>query len=261
MEIQKFIYFSGMDCFTSEQKEKTIEYLINKALSILETNKTRNINIINFIKTYPVYFIGIKGNSVLVKGHSDENWVYISSRKEEFGNVLQLIDKNDTCFAVLDDWMIYSIINGRKVEVSLSSLKLVYEGNTLKQEFEEKIHKLNLEHAQYIYDKSKYKNVVTVDYIAERIQNGIAYGIFDKGILAAWAITHDDGAIGFLNVIGKYRRKGYAYALTARIINALLEKDDIPFVHIEETNEPSLNLAKKIGFKEERRVSWIKLKA
>lgn len=58
---------------------KVLEYLWEKALVLLENDKVRNINIINFIKNYPVYWVDTAGESVLIRGRSDEDWVYISS--------------------------------------------------------------------------------------------------------------------------------------------------------------------------------------
>lgn len=76
----------------------------------------------------------------------------------------------------------------------------------------------------------------------------------------AWAITHDDGAIGFLHVLEEYRGKGYGTNVTAAMINKLLELDELPFVHIEEDNIKSMDLALKAGFSKDRRIHWVKLK-
>lgn len=99
-----------------------------------------------------------------------------------------------------------------------------------------------------------------VEYIQERINNGIGLGIYQDEKLVAWALTHDDGAIGFLNVLEEYRRRGYGYDVTIAMIKKLLEQDEVPFVHIEENNEKSMNLALKTGFRKDRRIHWIKFK-
>ncbi|MBU3183625.1 hypothetical protein [Clostridium estertheticum] len=58
-----------------DQKNKILEFLIK--------NKIDNINIINFIENYPICHLEQIGDSVIVKGTSDRNWVYISSKSEE----------------------------------------------------------------------------------------------------------------------------------------------------------------------------------
>ena len=65
-------------------------------------NKSNNLNIINFIENYPIQYIEQIGDSVIVKGRSDRNWVYISSKSEEELKVLkQQLDYNDKNFAVI----------------------------------------------------------------------------------------------------------------------------------------------------------------
>jgi len=96
--------------------------------------------------------------------------------------------------------------------------------------------------------------------VEERIRNGVALGIRADGKLVAWSITHDDGSVGFMNVLEGYRRRGYATAVTAAMVKKLLERGELPFVHIEEDNYKSMNLALKTGFRKHGRVYWIKLK-
>ena len=75
----------------------------------------------------------------------------------------------------------------------------------------------------------------------------------------AWAMTHDDSAIGFLHVLEAYRRQGFAYELTVYLIHQLRQQGKIPFVHIEETNLKSIHLAMKLGFRKDRRVHWFEI--
>lgn len=240
---------------------KGIDYLLGKVLKHLEKDRVRNINIINFIKNYTVYSVDIAGESVLIRGRSDEEWVYISSKSEdEFRRLIQGLDNEDKCFAVLEDWMVPYIIIGREIRSKLTSIKLVYDQKTSLLPLESNADNLSVEDAPYIYQNSKYKEYISVEYIRERIINGIGLGVRQDKNLVAWAITHDDGAIGFLNVLEEYRRKRYGSDVAIAVIKQLLELGEVPFVHIEEENEKSMNLALKIGFKKDRRIHWYKLK-
>lgn len=234
---------------------------VSIALSVLEKDKARNINIINFIKSYPIHSVSIVGDSVMIRGRSDEDWVYISSRSEE--ELLQIrgyLDKGDKCFAVLEDWMLPHIISGREVRSRLSSIKLVYDSVRKAPPVKSPVINLTEADAPYIYENSKYKEFIDTGYIRDRIRKGIGTGIAEDGRLVAWALTHDDGAIGFLNVLEDYRRKGYGSDVTAAIIGKQLERGEVPFVHVEPENQASLRLARKAGFRENGRVHWIKLR-
>lgn len=240
---------------------KVLEFLSSKALRLLEKDRIRNINIINFIKNYPVQTFDDAGDSVLVRGKSDENWVYISSNsKEEFLQLIEGLDEEDKCFAVLEDWMLPYIVKDREIRSRLTSMKLVYDENMPLPHIMSNVVDLSIADAPYIYENSKYKEYISIEYIEDRIKNGIALGIYEDGKLVAWAITHDDGAIGFLNVLLEYRRKGYGTDVTVAMIRRLLQIGELPFVHIEEDNIKSMNLALKAGFRKERRIHWIKLK-
>ena len=74
-------------------------------------------------------------------------------------------------------------------------------------------------------------------------------------------MTHDDGSIGVMNVLEPYRRKRYAYDLTVYLIQQLRAQGKIPYVHVEETNLISLDLAHKVGFRTDRRLHWFEIKA
>jgi len=201
------------------------------------------------------------GDSVLARGKSDEDWVYISSEsKEEFFQLIEGLDEEDKCFAALEDWMVPYIVKVREIRSWLPSMKLVYDEKIPLPPVNSNVVELSIADAPYIYENSKYKGYISIEYVEDRVKNGIALGTYVDGKLIAWTITHDDGAMGFLNVLEEYRRKGYGTAVTVAMMKRLLELGELPFVHIEEDNVKSMNLALKVGLKKDRRLHWIKLK-
>lgn len=232
---------------------------IEDALKLLSTDRIRNINLINFIKNYPIYSIDSEGSSLMVRGKSDRDWVYISSNcKEEFEVLIKKLNRSDQNFSIMEDWMIPYIIGGKGTEWVLSCMKLYLPDDTALPESTCIITELSPSDAVYIYDNYEYKEFVTIEYIEERLRNGIGLGIYEKDCLAAWIITQDDGAMGFLNVLPEFRRKGYGFELTLNLISRLRAIGEIPFVHIEEDNEKSMNLSLKLGFVKDRRIHWFK---
>lgn len=231
---------------------------IKNALKILNKDRIRNVNLINFMKEYPIDSIHIEGNSVLVKGRSDQHWIYISSESEKEMNVLlKNLEEEERFFAIIEDWMLPMIVKDHKVVWKLSCLKLYFPSEISLPKNKFKILKIASSNAEYIYRNSNYQQYTSPEYIAERINKGIGLGIYEEGTLVAWILTHDDGAIGFLNVLMDYRGKGYAYELTIAMIKSLRSRGDIPFVHIEEDNRESMSLSTKMGFKKDRLVHWL----
>lgn len=240
---------------------EVLRHLVRKAVNVLEKDRVRNINVINIMKNYPVQTIDIEGDSVLARVRSDEVWIYISSKsREEFLSLVQGLDDEDKYFTLFDEWMIPHVVGNRETEYVLSCVKLVYDENNHLPPVNHDVVELTPNDAPYVYRNSRYNEYATVEYVEDRIRNGIALGIRMDGKLVAWSVTHDDGAIGFMNVIGEYRRKGLATSVTAAMVKKVLERGEIPFVHIEEDNYKSMNLALKSGFRKYGLVYWVKLK-
>ena len=233
---------------------------LDLALNILERDKVNNISIINFIKNNPVLSIDIIGNSVLARGKSDRVWIYISCNNEEELFILKnKLTKDDINFGAIDEWMIPLLIKGKKIMWDLDVLQFYLpEGIKLPQiEFETV--PLIKQDAITVYLNSIYKEYISIEYITEQIDKGISAGIYDDNKLISWGITQDDGAIGFLHTLDKYRRKGYGYNVTLSIINKLINGEQLPFAYIEKSNKESINLFLKLGFKENKNAHWFQI--
>lgn len=231
---------------------------IEEILCHLKKDIVRNVNMINFIEDYPVSYIEMYGDSIVLKGTSDRDWIYISSEsKDELQTIKDRLGKDDRCFAVIEDWMIPILIKDSRIKWKLSTMKLFLPQDVSIAESEYKVEDLKIEDADAMYTNSDYKDYISIEYIKDRIKKGLSSCIHDSGNLAAWALTQDDGAMGFLHVLPEYRRRGYARAVTADLINKVRAKGKLPFVHIEEDNEKSMNLALSLGFKKDRVINWV----
>ncbi|HEX2946933.1 MAG TPA: GNAT family N-acetyltransferase [Clostridia bacterium] len=322
---------------------KVADYLTEKYIGLLNCDIVRNINIVQFLRSYRAYSFDRVGDSLLIRGTSDEDWVYISSAsEEEFDHLIEGLDDEDKCFAVLEDWMLPAVIRGREISSRLTSMKLVYDDevyecrktgkcaeaegtkpaagtgtyegtklyegvkpakfskpadDTKSAEFTKpaeftksaeymqpeegaqpaadtnplpaaskgpcaiipEVTDLTIPDAPVLYNNSDYREYISIGYIEERILNGTGVGIHKDGRLVGWALTHDDGAIGFLHVLEDYRRMGYAARITEAMVSRLIAAGEVPFLHIEESNAASMSLAVKAGFRKDRRIHWIKL--
>ena len=234
------------------RKNKIIDFLIKKEID--------NANIINFMENYPIQYIEKIGDSVIVKGTSDRNWVYISSKSEEELKIIKSrLDYKDKNFAIIEDWMIPTLTKDTKVNWKLSTMKLSLYNEISIAELKHIVSKLTVNDTELIYENSVYKDFISIKYVAERITNGLSSCIRYMDKLIAWGITQDDGAIGFLNVLPEYRRMGYTRDVMLDLINKVRYEKKIPFVHIEEENEKCMRLAVSLGFKKNKIVNWIEI--
>ncbi len=195
--------------------------------------------------------------SSLIKGISDELWVYINAQNEsDLKELLKLCEKDEYFFG--EEWIIPYIGKHNDFEWKLECEKLILPKETLVPAPANNVFPLNVTDAEYIQNIHSYADFTDISYIGERIKNGIAFGIREDDKLVAWAMTHDDGAIGFLYVLPEYRSKGYAQDITDKMIIEIRRSGGIPFVHIEKENTKSINLAKKVGFVPHSSVVWVK---
>lgn len=232
----------------------------NDILEYLKKNETDNINIINFIESYPIHYIEKIGKSVLVKGVSDRNWIYISSKSDEELKIIKSkLDNNDKSFAIIEDWMIPILTKGNKIKWKLSTMRLVLPSQVTLSEPIHIISELTAEDSYFIYENSDYKEYISIEYIIQRITNGISSCIRSMNKPIAWGITQDDGAIGFLHVLPEYRRRGYGQDITVDLIQKVRAKRKVPFVHIEEKNQKSMRLAISLGFRKDKIVNWLEI--
>jgi len=232
----------------------------NEVIDFLVNDEMSNINIINFIESYPSHHVEKIGDSILLRGTSDKDWVYISSKSEEdLKTIKNRLKGNDKNFAAIEEWMIPIITKDKKIIWKLSAVKLILVDESFEFDSKYTLTELTRNDADFIYENSDYKNVISIEYIIDRIIKGESSCIRYKGKPAAWAITQDDGAIGFLHVLPEFRRMGYGREVTMDLIKKVQKKNKIPFVHIEEKNEKSMSLAMNLGFMKDKVVSWFEI--
>jgi 8-oxo-dGTP diphosphatase len=231
-------------------------------ISFLKKDEIKNINMLNFMESYPVISLERIGNSVLLRGVSDCQWVYVSSPDEgELKDVAERLTQGDSAFAAMEEWMLPALFPGRAFSWELSMTRLVLPDHvSFPKAPPSSLTPLSPDDAEYMYEHSVYQMVTRPDYIRGRIQAGPSAGIRESGKLVAWLMTQDDGSIGVLHVLEEYRGRGYAYDLTVYLIARLREQGRIPFVQVEDTNRKSMNLALKLGFRKDRRIHWFKVK-
>lgn len=233
---------------------------IKIAEDTLMKDKKNNISIINFIKNNQILSVDIEGDSVMIKGESDRRWIYISSQDEgELKKLMNKINKNDDNFAAIDEWMIPILVEKKNVLWDLSVVQFYLSEDVQIPAPKYKTVPLIITDAHTVYENSLYKDYISVEYVAERIQKGISAGLHDNSELVSWAVIQDDGAIGFLHTLSDYRKKGYGLSVTLSIIEKLRKNGELPFAYVEVSNKKSMNLLLKLGFIENKRVHWFQI--
>ncbi|MCI1966166.1 MAG: GNAT family N-acetyltransferase [Oscillospiraceae bacterium] len=106
--------------------------------------------------------------------------------------------------------------------------------------------------------KEHYRTIPEEEYLRDRLRSGTVFGAFVKGEPAGFIGVHAEGAMGMLEVLPRFRRRGIARMLESHLINHLLKDGAFPYAQIKGGNEASEALHRALGFCFSKdSVSWL----
>lgn len=230
---------------------------IKAAIEDLSQDRLKNLNMINFIINNSVDLIEKNDDSYIARGKSDEYWVYNSCNTPETYNKLLSYVPSDKYFVVQSEWERDLLID-KGIDWEMKCNKLYLEDDVNIENAKHVTRVLGLDDVDYIYENSKYSDISNKQYIIDRITKDTALGVFERDELLGWAMIHDDGSIGFLNVMDQHRRKGIARSLMINMIKSVRDKGQVPYAHVEDSNKGSMGLLTSLGFTKLNDIYWIK---
>ena len=230
-------------------------------LKHLKKNELNNVNQICFIENNQISDAEIVGDSVLIRGTSDREWIYLScSNLVDLELIKTKLTKRDENFGAIESWMVPTLLEDRKLYWKLEC-EQYYLPNHVELPISNYVTSpLSSKDVTTVYENSDYKEYISKEYIADRINRGISVGIFDNDKLVAWGMTQDNGGIGFLHVLDNYRRKGYGYSITISLIAAVRNNGRITFTYVEEENLRSKKLINKLNFQTQKKIQRFQAK-
>ncbi|MFW5707826.1 MAG: GNAT family N-acetyltransferase [Bacteroidota bacterium] len=229
-------------------------------LDQLRKHPVSNLPVIGFFENYPLDDVVKYHESMILTGTSDYPWAYLSvPNHNDLEGLLEKFAYTSLYFANVEEWMIPQLTRKRRIEWKLLTNRYYLPEDTEVKPTEQSWAPLDQSHVGYVFQNSAYKDYTSELYISERLARDISAGIWVNDVLAAWGLTHDDGSLGFLNVISEYRGQGLGEAVFRTLINAKQAAGKPVFVNVEPQNKQSINLLEKLGLVFDRPVSWIKL--
>ena len=248
----------------------------NEILKKLSENRSKNISMIGIIENYGIRESFQAGDSILITVQTDHLWSYPTAENEDdLKELLKKFKYQTLYFASLESWMIPIVSLNRKIEWELRTERLILPKTAeLKAKLQNKgsienersidsqfkIRQLKPEDADFIFAHSHYRDFTSKVYIRERIEADCSAGIINAGELAAWGLTHDDGALGFIHVREDFRKRGFARLIMQQLIGDKRKKSQDIFLNVEPDNLKAKKLFYSLGFEFDREISWIKLK-
>jgi ribosomal protein S18 acetylase RimI-like enzyme len=226
----------------------------------LNENPLSSLNILGFFQNYNPDKIVEINKSVMACGQSDELWWYIHClHRDDFTQFLDSLTEGVHYFAVLSDWMMAEVESQFDVDWVLSCKRFYLPSNVILPKRNHTLTELTFEDTDKIFDHSNYKSYISPEYIKHqlKLRTGVAYR--DGETLAGWAMFHDDGAMGLLHVLDKYRRQGIAREMVVELCRRMRQQNQIPFTSVEPSNSASLAMVSSLGFIELDNIHWCKV--
>lgn len=199
------------------------------------------------------------GNSLaLICGES----VRLYTQSFEFVDALiSLLGKNNVYeFCCVETYIIDYIAKNRKCYWRSDCTLFAYFGSVAKKPVTKEgefLGEINKKFICLINNNYTYKHHGSKKKLLDEINSRPSSAMYVENKPVAWALLHDDFAMGVMFVLPKYRRLGYAEAVTLDLMAKVMGQGEIPYVQIVKGNEASEALAKKLGFEPQFDVSWI----
>ena len=119
--------------------------------------------------------------------------------------------------------------------------------------------KLNISDMDQVFEYYAFKDD-GIGYIEAIIKNEITFCARLAGKAVSWVVQREDGSMGIMFTLEDHRRRGIGEWLCKHLINEILKKNQMPYLHIWKENAPSIALAESLGFKRHSEVVWFGIK-
>lgn len=127
-------------------------------------------------------------------------------------------------------------------------LQAVYTGDSIVPECEDVVvRQLELSDMPFVLENYHHPGAKE-KHIRERL-NDYMVGAFVDGRCAGFAGIHEEGAMGLLEVLPDYRRRGIAEVLESSVINWCIRNSRLPYCHVLTNNTASIALQNKLKLK------------
>ncbi len=124
-----------------------------------------------------------------------------------------------------------------------------------------RVSNLELSNAEYVNEFYTYKGKNSLEAIKRCINKRPSSAVFDKNsVPISWVLIKDDGSMGIMYTTEENRGKGIATSVSIDLARKIIDKGDMPFIHINVDNKASIALAESMGFKKHAEVMWFGVK-
>lgn len=231
--------------------------MVNKALEYLQREYLHNLDMIEGLRRdlYDVLYAAEDG--VLICDREGGRTHMLSCRDAEAAlRIAKLTQPGCGLFVAHQADTVEPLRELLGFDEASECWQAAYLGDTPLSVGDFEIKKLDMSYAPVaaeIYSSSDY-----LEYMQRQIREGVLLGAFVDGELAGFTGRHVQGALGMLEVLPEYRRRGIAAALESAAINRELQEGHVPYGQIVIGNNASRAVQEKLGMSfADKNVWWL----
>lgn len=237
------------------------EINLQEAIQHLMQEGIRYVSMINYLTRNPIEKIEEENGVIVARFWSEdgEKLAIVAADSLEQLRPMKERLREETQFFGVESWMLPILLEEREL-VWEELCYTYYAPKDLDLPQVVSLPDMPLKLAPVIDQYWSYEGDWTLSYIETCLKQGPSSGKFVDGKPVAWSIIQDDGAMGCMFVLPEHRRKGHAQEVTYDLVRKLREQDQVPFVHIVQTNHASIHLAESMGFERLKEIAWLEVK-
>ena len=218
-----------------------------KILNYLSKNPLLYIGIIEVIKRNTAEIIEFSKDGLLILEKESMAYMMVSESPQSAKNLIKNIEK-PLLFAAYEDYVPEIIEHIFSISPSRTCLQAAYFKDA-PPSWEKDIDIRNIDESCLDFISAHYNDGEnSKEYVKSRLASGAVYGAFIDNHIAGFIGTHEEGAIGMLDILKEYRRMGIGQKLLGFMTDKFLSEKKIPFSQIMAGNEASYQLHKKLDY-------------
>ncbi len=238
------------DLYKKYKKLKECEQFLLK-------DKLLHMDMLELLRSGEADIVYFGKDGVLLREKQNGLYMLTASDRENGEQMLALIKDTPTRFVSHQEFMNDAICGMFGLEKETECLQSVYtrkEPLPLKKGTD--IRRLDVTYLDEVCEH--YHLIADRSYVEERLKKGVMYGAFEGDTLVGFVGTHQEGAIGMLEVFEAYRNKGYGKVLASFCINQLLKQGKTPYCQIICGNDTPVHMQKSLNmYVAKKNVYWL----
>lgn len=227
-----------------------------EALEYLSREPMANADMISCIRRGMADIISADAGGVLLRVRDDEVLMVAADEPERAREIAAMTPEKCVGVSSHGDVMCAAMASARPGAFARPCIQTVWTSRVRPEPSgPAEIRPLGAEYTDFVAEH--YSLDLGRDYISEAIRRGGMFGAFVGGEPAGFIGLHLEGAMGMLEVLPEYKRRGIGGQLERFMLCRELDAWNVPYGQIICGNRPSFLLAEKLGWAfAPRLVTW-----